>query len=268
MKSVKTKIVGILNVTPDSFYDQGNFFSTDQAIAQGIKLYNEGADILDIGGESTKPFADKVSEKEELNRVIPVIKALKNCIPIPISIDTMKPSVAAAAIESGAGIINDVSGLRDPEMLSLAVKTGVKLCVMHMKGTPQDMQSNPVYPNGVIEEVASWFNDKIIKLKDCGIQRENIILDPGIGFGKTVEDNYNILQNLHEFKRLGFPILLGLSRKSLFGKVLDKPPEELLAPTIAMNTLLMRDNIDYIRVHDVKEHRSIVEILNKLTSLR
>ncbi len=266
MQNLKTQIMGVLNVTPDSFYDQGQHYSHEIAIARGIKLYNDGADILDIGGESTRPFASEVSAEEELERVLPVIEALKKQIPIPISIDTMKAEVAQAAIDAGASIVNDVSGFRDPAMVKVASDTGVRICVMHMKGKPKTMQENPAYPRGVVEEVIDWFRETLESLMQSGIKENNIIIDPGIGFGKTVEDNYRILHNLQKFKELGFPVLLGLSRKSFMGKVLDKPPEELLAPTIALDALAMRENVDFIRVHDVEEHRNVAVIMDKYLS--
>lgn len=266
MHALKTQIMGVLNVTPDSFYDQSRHFTTEQAIARGKKLFKDGADLLDIGGESTRPDANSVSVDEELNRVIPVIKALKQEISIPISIDTMKAKVARAAIDAGAEWINDVSGFRDPDMIQTAVDTGVKLCVMHMQGVPKTMQTNPVYCNGVVEEVILWFKETVLKLESAGIKKKNIILDPGIGFGKTVEDNYVILHNLQKFKALGFPVLLGLSRKSFMGKVLNKSPEELLPSTIAMDALAMRENVDFIRVHDVEEHRNVAVVMDKFLS--
>jgi dihydropteroate synthase len=266
MRALKTKIMGILNVTPDSFYDKGQFFSQDSAIERGIKLFDEGADLIDIGGESTRPGADPVSEQEELERIIPVIEALKSRVTIPISIDTMKPAVARAAIKAGASIINDVSGFRNPEMIKAAAETQARICVMHMLGEPKTMQVDPHYPNGVIEEIILWFKNKAIELGHSGIKKKNIIFDPGIGFGKTVEDNYEILHNLQKFKALGFPILIGLSRKSFIGKVVGMPPQELLAPTIALNTLAMRENVDFIRVHDVKEHRSVADVMEKFLS--
>ena len=266
MSLLKTQIMGILNVTPDSFYDQGQFFNSELAIARGLKLFKDGADIIDIGGESTRPFADPVSEKEELKRVIPVIKALKSQINIPLSIDTMKPGVAQAALEAGASLINDVSGFRDPDLIAVAADSGVRICVMHMQGMPKTMQVDPVYPKGVVEEIIQWFEEKIDILLKAGIKEKNIIIDPGIGFGKTVEDNCKILHNLQKFKVSGFPVLLGLSRKSFMGKVLDKPSEDLLAPTIALDALAMRDNVDIIRVHDVEEHRSVAIMMEKFLS--
>lgn len=258
--------MGVLNATPDSFYSQSRCFRNDLAIARGLELFQKGADIIDIGGESTRPYADPVSEEEELERVVPVIKALKKQLTIPLSIDTMKAKVAKAALDAGASIINDVSGLQDPEMIAMAADTGARICVMHMQGTPKTMQANPIYPKGIIKELLFWFEDKLKALQKAGIKENNIIIDPGIGFGKTVEDNYQILHNLQKFKELGFPVLLGLSRKSFMGKVLNKPPEDLLAPTIALGALAMKENIDILRVHDVEEHRSTAVIMEKFLS--
>lgn len=255
------QIMGILNVSPDSFYDGGQFFKQELAIEQGIRMYHDGADILDIGGESTKPNAIAVSEEEELRRVIPVIQALKKNIPLPLSIDTMKPRVATEALEAGASFINDVSGFRDPEMARVAAKADVPICVMHMLGTPQTMQVNPRYEDGVVNCLLRWFERRVESLSKLGVKEKNIILDPGIGFGKTVDDNLNIIENLQKFKDLGFPILLGLSRKSFMGKTVNKPASKLLPTTIAMNTIAILSNVDMIRVHDVREHSDVIKML-------
>lgn len=255
--------MGILNATPDSFYDGGKYNSVEAAIAQGNKLISEGADLLDIGGESTRPGAEPVPLQEELARVIPVIEALAKTSPIPISIDTKKPEVAAAALKAGAALINDVTGLTDPRMRKLAADTGVQVCVMHMRGTPQDMQNSPDYPEGIIPHLCSWFEKQIRLLKNDGIQPQQLILDPGIGFGKTVAHNHEILHNLPRLKAIGFPLLIGVSRKSLIVKTLNKPPESLLGATIALNTWAILHGVDYIRVHDVQEHRDAVDLLHR-----
>ncbi len=255
--------MGILNVTPDSFFDGGKFNATDIAIARGIKMFQEGADIIDIGGESTRPGAEEVSKAEELERVIPVIRTLKAQIPIPLSIDTMKPEVAEAAFNEGASIINDVSGFRNPKMISFAAEANIPICVMHMLGMPKTMQINPHYESGVITHLLSWFMEKISVLKKAGIKENNIILDPGIGFGKTVDDNLKILHNLQKFKALGFQVLVGLSRKSFMSKIINKPAAETLATTLAMDTIALLAKIDFIRVHDVKEHRDIADVIKK-----
>ncbi len=221
---VLTQLMGILNITPDSFYDAGRWFDHDQAVKRGIRIWQEGADWLDIGGESTRPGATPVSEVEELSRVIPVIKSLKQEIPIPISIDTMKAKVAEAAILAGASLINDVSGFRDPSMQQLAVDTQIPICIMHMHEVPLTMQVHPHYPEGVVPFLLDWLKQRIDFLLSIGVKENNIMIDPGIGFGKTIADNVQILQNLHKIKILGYPVLIGLSRKSFLGKIIKKHP--------------------------------------------
>lgn len=260
--------MGILNVTPDSFYDGGQWHNPEKAIQHGIRLYEQGADMLDIGGESTRPQAIPVSEQEELDRVIPVIRALKQSIPIPLSIDTMKPRVARAALEAGASFINDVGGLRDPLMQQLAAETGVPVCVMHMSGDPSTMQQNPHYDEGIIPYLLDWFKKQIDSLLRVGIKEGQIILDPGIGFGKTVAHNVEILHNLAMLKALGFPLLFGASRKSFLAKLLNKPASELLSATLAVNMLAIQSGVNMIRVHDVAEHRDIINLLGKLNSMK
>lgn len=259
----KTKLMAILNVTPDSFFDKGSFFSVDKAIEKGIELYKEGADILDIGGESTRPGSDPVSEEEELNRILPVIEGLKNEIPIPISIDTMKFNVAKKALQCGATWINDVTGFQSSEMIELAKETSAPIIVMHMLGTPKTMQIDPVYKNGVIEEILQFFEMKTEELIKKGIKTTQIILDPGIGFGKSIADNLKIIHNLDEMKKIGFPLLVGLSRKSFMGKIVNKTADLLLPATIGLNSILIASDVDIIRVHDVKEHRMLIDIMDK-----
>lgn len=259
-----TQLMGILNVTPDSFFDQSRFFDLEAAVERGKQIYAEGADIIDIGGESTRPGAAPVTIQEELERVIPVIKALRNAIPIPISIDTRNAKVAHAALEAGATFINDVSGFSDPDMQELAAASHAQICIMHMQGTPQTMQSNPSYPEGIIPHLLNWFESRIAQLIRRGISQDKIFLDPGIGFGKTVADNLEIIQNLPQLGTLGFPLLLGISRKSFMGKILNKPASELLPATIAINVILALADVKIIRVHDVREHRDIIEIINRV----
>lgn len=258
-----TKIMGILNVTPDSFYEGGRHSTTEAAVAHGIKLAEEGADLLDIGGESSRPGSDPVGEQEELERVIPVIKALHEKLSIPLSIDTMKSEVARQAVEAGASMINDVSGFHDSKMREVAASTGVDICVMHMQGLPKTMQQNPKYEGGVVPNIIKWFETRITDLLNAGVKRENIMLDPGIGFGKTVAHNYAILDNLVQFQSLGFPLLLGISRKSFLSKVANQPSDsnEILAATMAVNGLAINAGVDVIRVHDVKEHRVVINVL-------
>ncbi|MFN4174178.1 MAG: dihydropteroate synthase [Parachlamydiaceae bacterium] len=250
--------MGILNVTPDSFSDGGLYFEPEAAISRGLSLIDEGADIIDIGGESSRPFSKSISLEEELRRVIPVFKALKG--KIPLSIDTVKPEVADLACLEGAALINDIQGFRNIKMLDAAKRHDASICIMHMQGTPPNMKINPSYNQGVIDSILCFFEDRIKAALNHGIKKEKIILDPGIGFGKTVDDNVRILHNLKEFKGLGYPLLVGLSRKSFMTKILEKPPAKLLGPTIAMNTLIWRE-ADYVRVHDVEAHRDVFKLL-------
>lgn len=253
--------MGILNVTPDSFFDKGRFFDEKSAIERGVQLYRDGADILDIGGESTRPGADSVCEKEELQRVIPVIRALKQEIPIPLSVDTKKAAVAMAAIEAGATFINDVTGFQHVDMQEVACQSQADLCLMHMQGTPRTMQQDPHYPEGIIPYLLNWFEGQIELLVKKGVSKHRILIDPGIGFGKTVAHNIEIIQNLGKLKAFGLRVLIGISRKSFMSKILNKPATELLPATLAVNTLLIRSSVDMIRVHDVKEHRDVIDLL-------
>lgn len=262
---MKTKIMGIINATPDSFHESSRYHELDNAVVIAQRMKEDGADILDIGGESTRPGAVIVSEEVELRRVIPIIEAISQTIQLPISIDTNKPAVARAAIKAGASFINDISGFNNKEMVDLAREHDLEICVMHMQGTPQTMQVNPHYPEGIISHLLDWFKKKVDYLMQSGINPKKIILDPGIGFGKTVADNLEIIHNLHELKRLDFAILLGVSRKSFLSKILNKPTKELLSATLAINTVAIMAHTDIIRVHDVKEHSDIVKVLSKLT---
>jgi len=257
----RTLIMGILNVTPDSFYDGGKYSIWDRAVQRAEKMLEDGADIIDIGGESTRPGAEPVSLEEELDRVIPVIEAIRD-FPIPISIDTYKAKVAAEALKHGASIVNDISGLRfDPEMAKVVAKYNVPVIIMHIKGTPRDMQKNPHYEN-VVEEIKNYFIKQVDYAISFGIKRENIILDPGIGFGKKLEHNIEILRNINEFKKLGFPLLIGHSRKSMIGMILDRiPPEERLSGTLAISSYCIMNKVYIVRVHDVKEHVQLRKIL-------
>jgi dihydropteroate synthase len=262
---MKTKLMGILNVTPDSSYDKGRWFQPHEAITRGIEIYQQGADILDIGGESTRPGAASIPEEEELKRVLPVLRVLSSQLPIPISIDTVKPKVAEAAMQAGASFINDVSGFRDPAMRRLAAESGVPICVMHMHETPETMQLNPCYPNGITSFLLAWFTQQIDLLIQSGVKESQIILDPGIGFGKTIAHNIEIVQNLHKIKALGFPVLIGLSRKSFLGKIINKTYEGLLPASLTVNTLAIQAQVDILRVHDVAEHRDLIDIMHYFT---
>ncbi|MGB9824783.1 MAG: dihydropteroate synthase [Candidatus Hydrothermia bacterium] len=260
----RTLIMGILNVTPDSFYDGGKYYYVDQAVRRAEKILGEGADILDIGGESTRPGAESVSLQEEMDRVLPVIEKLKG-FPIPISIDTYKSEVAEEACKLGASIINDISGLQfDPNILNVAKKYDTFLIIMHIKGTPKDMQKNPEY-NNVIEEISDFLRRQSDLALSKGIERSKIIIDPGIGFGKTLEHNLEIIRNIETFKKLGYPVLVGHSRKSMIGALLGGvPPEDRLYGTLGLSAYLISRKVDILRVHDVKAHvdlRSVLEAL-------
>lgn len=265
MRLKMTQLMGILNVTDDSFYEKSRFIDLDKAIQRGLQIEIEGADILDIGGESSRPkniyknSLDKpVSVEEELERVIPVIKALKKELKIPISIDTMKSQVAAQAIEAGADWINDVKGFRDPGMREVAASCQATLCVMHMQGTPESMQIDPHYKGSMLDNIKHWFSDILEKLIQAGVKENRIVLDPGIGFGKTVAHNLEIIHNLPELKKMGFPVLLGTSRKLFLSRILNKPTTDLLSGTLAINSIAVLLGADYIRVHDVESHRDLI----------
>jgi dihydropteroate synthase len=255
----KTYVMGILNVTPDSFSDGGMFFEPDAAVKRGIEIAREGADIIDVGGESTRPGALGVSVDDEIGRVVPVIEGLAKKIDIPISIDTRKSETAEAAVKAGASIINDVSGLRDDERIaSVAARHGAMLIVMHMKGTPADMQIAPEYKD-LIGEISEGLRASVSKALAAGVLKENIIIDPGIGFGKTAEHNLEILSRLGEFKRLGYPVCAGTSRKSFIGKVLDLPgTDDRLIGSIATAVIAAMNGADILRAHDVLQTRQAV----------
>jgi dihydropteroate synthase len=260
--SLRTHIMGILNVTPDSFSDGGKFFNFEQATDQGMKMADEGADIIDVGGESTRPGSDPVSLEEELSRVIPVIESLAKKIDIPISIDTYKSEVAQRALDAGAEMINDISALRfDPKMKEVASESKVPLVLMHILGTPKEMQKDPSYRE-VIAEITEYLNESIQIAEKAGIEKNKLIIDPGIGFGKRPQDNLNILKNLKRFSILGCPILVGSSRKSFIGKILNLPVEERLEGSLAALAVAVVNGANLVRVHDVKESRRVAEVVD------
>jgi dihydropteroate synthase len=244
-------VMGILNVTPDSFSDGGRFVDPGAAVEHGLRLVAEGADLLDIGGESTRPYASPVPAGEELRRVMPVLAVLAEHIRVPISIDTSKAEVARQALAAGAEIINDVTALTgDPAMVAVAAESGAGVCAMHMQGTPQTMQDQPVYQD-VVEEVAAYLRKRREALVGAGIAQGRIALDPGIGFGKTTEHNVDLLRNAWRFHELGCPLLVGHSRKRFIGRVLGHEPGDPLAGTIGVAMALARQGVQILRVHDV-----------------
>jgi dihydropteroate synthase len=250
----RTVVMGILNVTPDSFYDGGRYARAEAAVQRALQMVQDGADIVDIGGESTRPGSQPVPEEEELRRVLPVIEAVRGQVDVPISIDTTKSRVAERALQAGACMVNDISGLGfDPRMAEVVARHGALCCVMHIQGTPQTMQQNPQYED-VVRDISRYFEERLALAERAGIPRENIWLDPGIGFGKTVEHNLEILRRLREFTAFGLPILIGTSRKSFIGKILgDLPPEERLEGTAATVAIAIMNGANAVRVHDVRE---------------
>ncbi len=246
----RTRVMGVLNVTPDSFSDGGRYFRPEDAIRRGLAIVDEGADLIDLGGESTRPKADSVPAAEEWRRVAPVLEALAHKTDVPISIDTRKPDVAAKGIEAGAAIVNDVSGLRDPHMLPLVARSGVGVVIMHMKGEPVTMQDHPRYAD-VAREVRSVLEARVREAIAAGIAPEAIALDPGIGFGKGLEHNLDLLRHLDQLVGLGHPVVVGVSRKSFLGKLGAGEAGERLAGSIAAATLAVAHGAHVVRSHDV-----------------
>jgi dihydropteroate synthase len=263
--SARTMIMGVLNVTPDSFSDGGEFFNTEQAVEQGERIAAEGAQIIDVGGESTRPGAEAVSVDEELARVIPVITKLRESVPAFISIDTSKSIVARAAIEAGATIINDVTaGRADPQMFALAAEQDAALIIMHMQGTPRTMQAAPHYDD-VVRDVANFFRQQYDRALECGVDAIAIAFDPGIGFGKTVEHNLALLANLERLRIDDRPLVIGISRKSSLAKMIgSNAMEDRLAPTIAFTALLRERGANVLRVHNVKENMAALRVTEAL----
>ncbi len=272
----KTIIMGILNITPDSFSDGGDFISPQIAIAHARKMILDGADIIDIGGESTRPGAQKISVEEELKRVLPIIKAIRSEFPnIEISVDTYKSEVAQQAVVAGATIINDVSGLQlSNNMAQVASRLQVPIIINHMKGTPETMQKGDIVYKDVIEEISQFFAEKIKMLEESGVKRENIILDPGFGFGKTIKHNVTILNNLQKFKKFHLPMLIGVSRKSSLGKLLQEnfghafAPKDRLFASLAATAVAVENGANIVRTHDVLETKQFVTILDTIRAQR
>jgi dihydropteroate synthase len=260
----RTLLMGVLNVTPDSFSDGGLFFDKDKAIVHGLRMVEEGADILDIGGESTRPGSKPLELEEELRRVIPVIETLTKEINLPISIDTYKSTVAERAIEAGAEIINDISGLHfDQNLAKVAAKEGTPLILMHIRGTPETMQRD-VHYESLFSEILQFLKDSIQMAESAGVDPGQIIVDPGIGFGKTLEDNLLIIKNLFEFRILGKPILLGTSRKSFLGKILNAGTEDRLEGTLSSIAIGVLNGAHIIRSHDVLQAKRTIAVADAI----
>jgi len=258
-------IMGVLNVTPDSFYDGGEYNRVEKAVERGISMAEEGADVIDIGGESTRPGSERISTEKELERILPIIDELDERLDIPLSVDTYKPEVAEEAVKAGADIVNDVFGLRKEGMAEKISELDVPIIIMHMQGRPKNMQDSPQYED-VVDDIATYFYERIKFAKDKGIKEENIILDPGIGFGKKLHHNLEIIRRLEEFCSLGYPILLGASRKSFLGEILGKKAEERLYGSLAISALAVEKGVSILRVHDVMENKDVVQTGEALQS--
>ncbi len=256
------KIMGVLNVTPDSFSDGGKFLSVDKAVEHAHRMVEEGADIIDVGGESSRPFSEPVSEEEELRRIIPVLEELDG-IKVPISVDTYKPKVAEEALKRGVAMVNDIFSLRKEGMTDVVREYDAAVVIMHMKGEPKNMQLNPHYDD-VISEIIRFFRERIDFALKNGIEPDRIIIDPGIGFGKRVEDNLRIINELESFKSLGYPILIGTSKKSFIGKVLNLDLEERLEGTIASNIVALMNGASIFRVHDVRPNLHALKMAQEI----
>jgi len=246
----RPQVMGVLNITPDSFSDGGDFFAPEKAVQHALQMEADGAAIIDIGGESTRPGAQPVPEADEIRRIVPVIEALQSRLEVPISIDTQKPGVMRAAIRAGAGFINDVNALRAPGALEAAAESGVPVCLMHMQGDPRAMQDDPQYAD-VVDEVKAFLQQRLSACEQAGIGSEQILLDPGFGFGKTVHQNLQLLARLGELEHPGYPVVVGLSRKSMIGKLLGLEVGERLPASIALAVLAVERGATLVRSHDV-----------------
>jgi dihydropteroate synthase len=257
------KVMGILNVTPDSFSDGGRFSTVNNAINHAQEMITSGADFIDVGGESTRPGADNVTEQQELDRVVPVIEALHARFDVVISIDSSKATVMKASVDAGAGLINDVRALQEPGALEVAAHAEVAVCLMHMRGQPRSMQDAPHYDN-VLSDVQQFLRTRTQTCIEAGIHKEQILVDPGFGFGKNLAHNYQLLARLKELHQLGYPLLVGMSRKSMIGQLLDRTTDERLAGSVALATIAALKGAQIIRVHDVKETVDAVKIVSML----
>lgn len=257
-------IMGVINVTPDSFSDGGQYLQPQKAINHGLKLIENGADIIDVGGESTRPGADIVNIEEEISRVVPVIEAIRNQNKeIVLSIDTSKPKVMQAAIDAGANFINDVNALQTQGALEVVASANLPVCLMHKQGIPKTMQNKPKYSD-VLLQVMEFLQQKVDNCLRAGISKKNIILDPGIGFGKTLEHNLILLKNINKFKSLGFPLLVGVSRKTMIGEILNAKVEDRLFGSLAIAQFAYTNGVDILRVHDVKATHDVLKVTKSL----
>ena len=256
----RVAIMGILNITPDSFSDGGVFLSPAKAVDHALRMVAAGADIIDVGGESTRPGAPPVSAQEELDRVLPVMEALRGVLSVPVSIDTSKPEVMRAAVRAGAGLINDVMALRAPGAMQAAVELGVPVCLMHMRGEPRSMQDAPHYAD-VVGEVRDFLAARVQACVAAGMAAQRIIVDPGFGFGKTLAHNCALLRNLAVLRALGAPLLVGLSRKSLIGKALGLPLAQRLYASLALASMAVQNGASIIRTHDVEATRDVIRMV-------
>ncbi|MDW5286538.1 MAG: dihydropteroate synthase [Pseudomonadota bacterium] len=261
------QVMGILNVTPDSFSDGGKHTNVSQALDHALRMIDEGATFIDIGGESTRPGAPDVSLQEELDRTIPVIEAVAKNTPCVISIDTSKADVMREAVKAGAGLINDVRALQEPGALQVAAEAQVPVCLMHMQGQPRTMQQSPEYDD-VVNDVGQFLLARTKVCEEAGIAKDKILFDPGYGFGKSLEHNYTLVKHLPSLMKLGYPVLVGMSRKSMIGNLLNRKVDERLAGSISLATIVAQMGAQIIRVHDVKETADAVNIVKMLNSVK
>ncbi|MHB8481664.1 MAG: dihydropteroate synthase [Nitrospiria bacterium] len=259
----RTHVMGILNVTPDSFSDRGKYFDKQDAVDHALKMEAEGADFIDVGGESSRPGSRPVSADEELRRILPVLEVIIPRLKIPVSIDSCKPEVARKAIEYGASLMNDIQALSHPEMAEIAVEYNLPVILMHMQKTPETMQLNPRYES-VVEEIALFFEGKINRAISSGLSKEQIILDPGIGFGKTVDHNLKLLRSVEKFYTLNRPLLIGASNKTFIGKILDLPVEKRLAGSLATVAWAVLKGVHIVRVHDVGSTQNVIRMIEEI----
>ena len=257
--------MGILNVTPDSFSDGGDFSTVERAVAQGLAMVEEGADMIDVGGESTRPGADPVTVFEEISRVEPVIRELRKRTSVPISIDTTKSAVARRALAAGADMVNDISACRfDPKMVDVLLEFNAPVVLMHMKGAPKDMQTGDLSSNDIVGETCDFLTKRVEELVQLGIKRENLWIDPGIGFGKTVAQNFEICRGLDRYRSIELPILFGISRKSCLGAIVDKAPKARDAASLAAHVLAVQKGVSALRVHNVADTVDALKVLYEL----